>query len=148
MAVQNQNTLKGWFVTLAKPLQNQFWDWIDSFRHKNDKIVFDDLHPDVQALFNSIQPSTVKQRLVVSDDTSFLMIKEYELVGLWIQNKSDHPMTLAVNYDPGAVEAWREVTLESGKFEDLKLFKTMDVDTTYFITGITGDVIILIDRKQ
>jgi len=38
MAVQTLSTLKNWFVTGAKPLQSQFWDWLDSFIHKNDPI--------------------------------------------------------------------------------------------------------------
>jgi hypothetical protein len=38
MAVQTLNTLKNWFRTGLKPSQQQFWDWLDSFRHKNDKV--------------------------------------------------------------------------------------------------------------
>ncbi|MGQ0738645.1 MAG: hypothetical protein ACT4OJ_06255 [Bacteroidota bacterium] len=38
MAVQPINTLKSWFETADKPTQNQFWDWMDSFFHKNEMI--------------------------------------------------------------------------------------------------------------
>ena len=38
MAIRSRDTLKNWFRTGLKPLQSQFWDWIDSFLHKNDKI--------------------------------------------------------------------------------------------------------------
>ncbi len=38
MAYQTLNTLKYWFITKAKPLQQQFWDWMDSFWHKGEKI--------------------------------------------------------------------------------------------------------------
>lgn len=32
------NTLKNWFKTGLKPTQKQFWAWMDSYWHKNDKI--------------------------------------------------------------------------------------------------------------
>ncbi len=38
MAKQTVNILKGWFSTGKKPLQNQFWDWLDSFWHKDESI--------------------------------------------------------------------------------------------------------------
>ena len=38
MSQQTRNILKGWFSSGKKPLQNQFWDWLDSFWHKEDSI--------------------------------------------------------------------------------------------------------------
>lgn len=38
MPIQAINTIKTWFQTGDKPTQNQFWDWLDSFVHKNDSI--------------------------------------------------------------------------------------------------------------
>ncbi len=38
MAKQTINTLKNWFRTALKPTQAQFWDWLDSYFHKDDKI--------------------------------------------------------------------------------------------------------------
>lgn len=38
MAKQSLNTLKNWFKTGLKPLQVQFWHWMDSFWHKDEKI--------------------------------------------------------------------------------------------------------------
>ena len=32
------NTLKQWFITAAKPTQAQFWNWLDSFWHKDEEI--------------------------------------------------------------------------------------------------------------
>jgi hypothetical protein len=54
MAKQSITQLKNWFVTQAKPIQNQFWDWLDSFRHKDEKIAVDDLEPALQSLVQSI----------------------------------------------------------------------------------------------
>lgn len=41
MAIKDRNTLKNWFKTGLKPLQSQFWDWLDSFVHKDDNISSD-----------------------------------------------------------------------------------------------------------
>lgn len=33
-----KSTLKGWFITGAKPTQEQFWNWMDSYWHKDETI--------------------------------------------------------------------------------------------------------------
>ncbi len=38
MSKQSINTLKGWFITKAKPLAVQFWHWMDSYWHKDEMI--------------------------------------------------------------------------------------------------------------
>src|SRR5688500_19188898 len=38
MAIQSINTLKNWFKRGFKPLQQQFYDWMDSYWHKDEKI--------------------------------------------------------------------------------------------------------------
>ncbi len=38
MSKQSLNTLKNWFKTDLKPLQVQFWHWMDSFWHKDELI--------------------------------------------------------------------------------------------------------------
>lgn len=38
MPVVNTNIIKEWFSNLKKPPQEQFWAWLDSFRHKWEKI--------------------------------------------------------------------------------------------------------------
>lgn len=34
----SKNVIKGWFKTGLKPLQNQFWAWMDSYWHKDEEI--------------------------------------------------------------------------------------------------------------
>lgn len=38
MAIQTRSSIKNWFKTTLKPTQQQFWDWLDSFWHKQDEI--------------------------------------------------------------------------------------------------------------
>ena len=46
-----RNLLKQWFSTAKKPTQGQFWEWIDSFWHKQDTINITDINglPDALA---------------------------------------------------------------------------------------------------
>lgn len=43
MAKVDINIIKEWFRNLKKPNQEQFWSWLDSFRHKDDKIPMADV---------------------------------------------------------------------------------------------------------
>ena len=38
MAKQDKNKLRGWFSTSKFPTQEQFWDWMDSFVHKDERL--------------------------------------------------------------------------------------------------------------
>ena len=40
----DKNTLKNWFKTAAKPTQEQFWAWMDSFYHKDERISQDKIN--------------------------------------------------------------------------------------------------------
>lgn len=52
MAKQSVDTLKGWFQTGDKPTQQQFYDWLDSFIHKDEGIDIEDI-PGLQDALNS-----------------------------------------------------------------------------------------------
>jgi hypothetical protein len=43
MPIQSITQIKDWFRTGKKPTQGQFWDWIDSFVHKNDGIAINNV---------------------------------------------------------------------------------------------------------
>ncbi len=54
MAKQAITTLKNWFKTSLKPTQQQFWDWLDSYWHKDEAIPKDNIDGLVENL-NSMQ---------------------------------------------------------------------------------------------
>lgn len=43
MAVQTISTLKSWFETGDYPTQQQFWDWLDSYRHKSTGVPLEEV---------------------------------------------------------------------------------------------------------
>lgn len=77
MGVQNLNTLKGWFETQDEPTQEQFWDFLDSFFHKTDKIAYANLTPELQALINTL-PTPV-QVATLSADGSVVIPNDCEV---------------------------------------------------------------------
>ncbi len=64
MAIVDIAAIKSWFVTLSKPQQQHFFDWIDSFRHKNDKLTINDFDVEFQNLFNSLPSTEVIQNFM------------------------------------------------------------------------------------
>ncbi|MFC0344063.1 hypothetical protein [Epilithonimonas hispanica] len=50
MAKVDINIIKEWFRNLKKPNQDQFWSWLDSFRHKDEKIPMADVENLTQTL--------------------------------------------------------------------------------------------------
>lgn len=56
MAVQNINTLKNWFKRGFKPLQQQFYDWMDSYWHKEEQIPITSVNG-LESILNTL-PST------------------------------------------------------------------------------------------
>ena len=48
----DKNTLKQWFVTGAKPLQAQYWAWLDSYWHKSEAISINNIENLSEILVN------------------------------------------------------------------------------------------------
>ena len=48
----DKNTLKQWFVTGAKPLQAQYWAWLDSYWHKSEPISINNIENLSEILVN------------------------------------------------------------------------------------------------
>lgn len=141
MAIQPINTLKAWFVTAAKPLQNQFWDWLDSFRHKLEKIFFSDLDPSLQNDINNISgfpitlnPGTASWTVPVDMVIEFLRVYD------------PAPLTFKMGTTVGGDEVWEETEIDATH----RLLR-QDIDasagTTFYFTGVTVNTIIKIYKR-
>ncbi len=60
----NRNTLKQWFSNGKKPNQEQFWEWIDSFWHKDEKIPQSNVEGLNTSLNNKAEESLVQAHYV------------------------------------------------------------------------------------
>ena len=50
MAKQDKNKLKDWFRTGKYPTQEQFWDWMDSYIHRDDQLRIDANFPELNGV--------------------------------------------------------------------------------------------------
>lgn len=81
MALRSVSELKAWFVTLAKPTQSQFWDWLDSFVHKTDAIAQDKVAGLPAALANI--PVTYTMQIDGAD--AFELAQDLKLESIYIK---------------------------------------------------------------
>ncbi|EKB58422.1 hypothetical protein HMPREF9700_01874 [Bergeyella zoohelcum CCUG 30536] len=56
----NKETIKGWFTTGSKPTEKQFWAWMDSFFHKEDKIPMESVEGMSKALEGKADASALE----------------------------------------------------------------------------------------
>jgi hypothetical protein len=141
MAIQPINTIKAWFVTGAKPLQNQFWDWLDSFRHRSEAIKFTDLDAALQNDINSISgfpitlaPGTASW--VAPVDMVIELVRVYDPA----------PITFRMGTTPAGSEVWEDQNITS-----VNRLLRQDIDataaTTYYFTGVTVNTVIKIYKR-
>jgi hypothetical protein len=70
MSKQALNTLKNWFKTGLKPTQAQFWDWLDSFWHKDEKIPVEQVEGLSELLNDSVSLTQFNSGLAAKADTT------------------------------------------------------------------------------
>lgn len=88
------STIKSWFVTNAKPTQSQFWAWIDSFRHKDEKVPV----ADVEGLNTVLLPFNTHLNDANAHSALFVKAKIYPIGQLQIfkTNTEGNPAILEV----------------------------------------------------
>lgn len=146
--IVSANTLKGWFITLAKPVQEQFWDWVDSFRHKSEPIALNDLTVELQNALQGIAAVNVfrPEEKVYSNDATFLMPAKYRLEHIAFKNGSGTDMSITVTVN-GEGEALAAFDIAAGGTQDCDIGRTFWANTNINIEGIEDEITVLIDRK-
>jgi len=67
MAVTDKSIIKNWFKNGLIPFQEHFWNWIDSFRHMNDKIPLADVEGIDDALNSKASATVLNQHITAND---------------------------------------------------------------------------------
>ncbi|MCK0202658.1 hypothetical protein MWN41_06450, partial [Ornithobacterium rhinotracheale] len=75
MAKTDLNTIKNWFKNGLKPTQEQFWAWLDSFWHKDDKIPAEN----IQGLNDMLSNIDLSSKVENADFESFQSTNTQEL---------------------------------------------------------------------
>ena len=93
MAKVDINIIKEWFRNLKKPNQEQFWSWLDSFRHKDDKIPMDD----VENLNTTLQKKADLINGVVPENQLPFTINTNEIISIGEITTTSNAVNIAVH---------------------------------------------------
>lgn len=151
MALRPIATLKNWFVTGAKPLQAQFWDWLDSYWHKSEMIPsssvtgFTELEQRVDDL-----EGIDGDKIVLSGTGASIT---YSIpIGVLLEKaiiKSNATMTYTVSNTPGANDIPVGDTLAAGNLGLMYLDLYADTSSrTIYFEGLSGSVTIIIYLRK
>lgn len=172
MAVRTRDQLKSFFTTGAKPLQAQFFDWIDSFRHINEKIGVADLDPTLAALIDALPTADaiaaltatkadlvggklkdsqvpdylLSSSLSLSADGSFVVPGGDLLEYLVITPTAD--CQISVGTLNGGDNLLEQQPIPGGKPTVCSILQMWAADQPVFITGITSNTNIKIFKRR
>jgi hypothetical protein len=127
-----KNTLKGLFVTEAKPLKAQFWAWMDSFWHKDELIPKAKVDGLIDAL-NSIA-GEVQLNFTANPSATWPATTECVLLAITVSCTVD----ATVSFGPAG--AYGEVELLAGEKASVGISKTAYVDGDELLMTTTAGV--------
>lgn len=145
MAIQTVDTIKQWFREFLYPTQQQFWDWLDSFRHKSDAIPMDD----VDGLTDELATKATTAQLAALNNVITVGPGEYSKVipagtricSFWVLADSD--FAYSVGTTPGGTDIIDGEPTDNYESSYDKKVSCRTQKTLYF-TGISENTTILI----
>ena len=153
MPKQNISTLKNWFKRGFKPLQQQFYDWMDSYWHKDDTLPISSIS-NLQATLNALPSQDAINGLLaimlpdiknVSTDLVYILPANKRLQSVIVIPSVDE--IVRVGTTPGAEDIMITTSLTAGKAFVVDCAVYSVNDTSIYITGITGDTQIFIYKR-
>lgn len=93
MPVVNTNTIKEWFRTLKKPTEDQFWAWLDSFRHKWEKVPMND----VDGLPKALRDKADLVNGIVPEEQLPFSIKTSEVLAIGAISASENSVSVGLH---------------------------------------------------
>mgnify|MGYP000858177818 CR=1 FL=1 len=135
-------TLKTYFQTLDKPTQEQFYAWLDSFRHGDQKITIDDLSNDLKNFLNGLGSRTFE---VLAPGTASYTPSLGTRVEVFVFDDVTNPL-VDISLTPNGKEFAEDLQLENGEFT-LEKAKRIKTTTTFYFEGISNNTIITIYKR-
>lgn len=93
MPVVTKEQLKIWFSNFKKPPEGEFWSWLDSYRHKLEKVPVDD----VEGLTEKLQKKADLVDGVVPEHQLPFSVVTSEVITLGTVSHTDNVLNLAVH---------------------------------------------------
>lgn len=142
MPLRPLSTLKTWFETGDKPTQAHFWDWLDSFWHKDDAIPQSSVSGLSSALNGKADAAAVEDLTPVvmsgSSPTASHSMGGGKILHK-VRVKGDADMTaLKVGTTVGGSEILPDEALSAGTAAIYTLDFDLESPTTIYFSGLTG----------
>jgi len=161
-----KETLKGWFSNFKKPTQNQFWAWIESYWHKDEKIPIDSVEGLKSALENTANADMINNHLtdtqahkalfdkkVNKEDGKGLSSNDYtdeekarnaenekwRAVGMSVTGEANKTITLTFNNGEVLTAPFVDIAGGGGAGPDVKLNSLTFDPSTGVLTGNRSD---------
>jgi hypothetical protein len=147
MSKQSLNSLKNWFKTGLKPTQAQFWDWLDSFWHKDEAIPLEKIEGLTELLNDSVSLTQLSSGL--ADKADLLHMHSGSDLIVWLGYT---PQNVAQKNQPDGYPGLDA----TGKINASQLpaiainntFVVADEEAMLLVVAETGDVAVRLDESK
>lgn len=144
MAVTGINIIKSWFVTRAKPLQSQFWAWMDSFWHKDEMIPIDK----IEGLINILNALKYNFPFEESSDMYIDVVQNRIIDSIWVQpNGFIGLAAFKVGTTPGGEDIVPAMEIPADDAQPIVISRGFTVATRIYLYGLTTSCNITIIYK-
>ena len=126
-----KNTLKQWFVTGAKPLQAQYWAWLDSYWHKSEAISINAIEGLGETLENKADADQL-QHYALLDASNIGVNQGAWRTALGINDITPPDVDLTNYYTKGEVDGLLEnVTVDLTNYHTITQYQQWVFDRNY-----------------
>jgi hypothetical protein len=153
MAIQNINILKSWFKRGFKPLQQQFYDWMDSYWHKDEQLPISSVNG-LESILNTL-PTTdsisalltlfLPERINATADYLYTLKAGNLLETVIIIPTAD--VTIRIGTSNGGEEVMVETTIPANEPFILDCAVYAVADMPVYINGTTAPTQFLIYKR-
>ncbi len=151
MAKTALDTLKSWFETGDRPTQTQFWNWLDSFVHKDDTIAQSQI-TGLSTSLSTLAPQAAVDALKAITVTTTGSTVAQNIPAGTIIHKVRVKSTAGITYNLGTTDGGTQIIAAQAILANVANIVTIDLDnetlTTIHFSGLSGTTNIKIYLQQ
>ena len=151
MAKQSVATIKSWFQTGDKPTQAQFWDWLESFIHKDDPITTSQvtgLNTTLSTLATQASVDALKGTVLSASASTFSTSIAAGTILHVLRIKSTSAITFNLGTSVGGSQILAAESLGVGEVGVYTLDRDFETLQTIYFSGLAGTTSIKIYLLQ
>ncbi len=146
MAKQSIEQLKQWFETGDYPTQAQFWDWLDSFIHKDDQLTVENIQSLSTILSQKAQASALQlitPVLLPQNTTQWIAPAGTLIEGIMFITNGSKNIKVGISPEGEEIIFLQEINTKAIFRPDF----ICDIATTIYFSGVGSNTIIKILRR-